>query len=107
MKKTPMLAALLVLTLALFTGCGCRKSKPAATTRPTTVPTVATTAPTTAATTVPTAPATDATIEDGNGPLPTDATLTTEDPAVTDGTAGDQARTMPDTGMLPRGSGIG
>lgn len=107
MKKTPMLAALLVLTLALFTGCGCRNSKPAATTRPTTVPTAATTAPTAAATTAPTAPATDATIEDGNGPLPTDDTLTTEDPTVTDGTASDRARTMPGTGMLPRSSGMG
>lgn len=53
MKKYCMLATVLVLTLSVFTGCGCRKQVPE--TRPTTeatiMPTVATTEHPTAATT--------------------------------------------------------
>ena len=81
MKKSYAILAAAVLTLSLFTGCGCRNSAPAPTTAPTTMPTMATTVPTTEATTVPTtAPTTaptDATIQDGNGPISTDATEAT------------------------------
>lgn len=80
MKKTCIIAAVLVLTLFTMAGCGCRNSKPAATTVPTTLPTV-TTVPTEAAatpTTMATTPSTDPIIEDGNGPLSTDATTSTD-----------------------------
>lgn len=78
MKKTIALATGLVLTLLVFTGCGCRNyAMP--TTAPTTAPTSApTTLPTTQPTTAPasaptTAPATEPSIDYGNGPL-TEAT---------------------------------
>ena len=75
MKKTLTFMTVLVLTLSMLAGCGCRNSKPAATTAPTTMPT---TVPTTQATTVPTTmatePSTEATIEDGNGPISTEET---------------------------------
>ena len=81
MKKAMILMTLLVLTLCVMAGCGCRNSKPAATI-PTTMP-MATSAPTTEATTMPTTMATeaptDATIQDGNGPLSTNATTATDD----------------------------
>lgn len=80
MKKTITFLMVLVLTLSVLAGCGCRNSKPAATTAPTTMPT---TVPTTEATTIPTTmatePSTDATIEDGNGPLSTDSTTATDE----------------------------
>ena len=92
MKIYTMLVSVLVLTAMLMTGCGCRNNKPldtmpsenttAATTAPTTE---ATTAPTTAPTTMPTTEATDATIDNGNGPLPTDN-------AAENDTVGDNAR---------------
>lgn len=74
MKKSFILVSALVLTAALFTGCGCRNSQPAGTTAPTTMPTTATTSePTTRETTMPTMetsiPTVGPTIEDGNGPL--------------------------------------
>lgn len=97
MKRTLALMTMLVLTAALFVGCGCRNSRPAETTRPTTMPTVATTTPTTEMTTQPTTAATilpEPTLEDGNGPLPTDSM--TE--------AGDNTRTIP--GGVSTGSGI-
>lgn len=88
MKKSFVLVSALVLTAALMTGCGCRNTQPAATTAPTTMPTVAATTPTTQATrpTVETTiPTVGPTIEDGNGPLSTtDATTSTE----STGTAG-------------------
>ena len=68
-----------VLTIFALTACGCRNSKPAQTS-PTTLPTV-TTAPTTEMTTVPTTQMTEptnATIQDGNGPLPGDMTDATD-----------------------------
>ena len=80
MKKTCIFMLSLVLTLSVLTGCGCRNSKPAQT-MPTTMPTV-TTVPTTEMTTVPTTMATiptDATIQDGNGPLPEDDTTVTQE----------------------------
>lgn len=73
MKKVCMLTAVLVLTVFVLAGCGCRNSKPAATTAPTTMPTVATeqtTMPTTAATEASSSP----TIQDGNGPVSTETT---------------------------------
>lgn len=97
MKKTCILAAVLVLTLFAMTGCGCRNSKPAATTVPTTLPTV-TTLPTeasTAPTTMATQPSADPTIEDGNGPISTDATTETDNTG---------ARSMP--GGTSSGNGI-
>lgn len=73
MKKYSTLLLVAVFAVTLFTGCGCRNSKPMETTIPT--------APATTPTTQPTQPSieestagTDATIEDGNGPLPTNAT---------------------------------
>ena len=79
MKKYSILVFALVLTAVLLTACGCRNSKPMNTV-PTTVPTTEATRPTTQPTTAPTtsptiAPetttSTDATIDNGNGPLPT------------------------------------
>jgi hypothetical protein len=80
MKKTVPFLTVLVLTLSVLAGCGCRNSRPAATTAPTTMPTTApTTEATTIPTTLPTQPSTDATIEDGNGPLSTDSTTATDE----------------------------
>lgn len=99
MKKIYAFLSAAVLTLTLFTGCGCRNSAPAPTTE-TTMPTMATTVPTTEATTAPTtemttAP-TDSTIQDGNGPMSTDATDSTE-------SAGARSR----SGGLMGGTGTG
>lgn len=92
MKKYSIVIASAVLTIALFTGCGCRNSRPMNTTVPTTVPVTAptteTTMPTTQATTVP--ETTRETIEDGNGPLPTNATA---------GADGDTSSATDATGM--------
>ena len=84
MKKYGILITVLVLTAALFTGCGCRNSKPMDTMPQAPSTTPATSAPTRATTEATSAPTTGmaATIEDGNGPLPTDDT----------GTAGDNGR---------------
>lgn len=75
MKKYSALLLVTVFAAALLTGCGCRNTKPAETTMPTTMPTA--TAPATQATqpsTEDTTPVPESTIEDGNGPLPTNAT---------------------------------
>ena len=99
MKKTCLLMAVLVLTLSVLTGCGCRNSKPAGTSEPTTLPTV-TTVPTTEMTTVPTTMATEPTnntIQDGNGPMSTDST------AATDATDTNTERSR---GMIGSGNGI-
>ena len=72
MKKFSILALALVLTAALFTGCGCRNNvapTPVPTTMPTTQPTVAPTHETTLPATEHLNPSTDATIDHGNGPL--------------------------------------
>ena len=81
MKKTFTFLTVLVLTLSLLAGCGCRNSKPAATTAPTmpSVTTVPTTETTTVPTTMETEPSVDATIEDGNGPISTDSTTATDE----------------------------
>lgn len=79
MKKYSILILVLVLTAALFTGCGCRNSRPAATTVPTSRPTTPVTSePTHAATEATHAPttATEGTTEHGNAPLPTNETTT-------------------------------
>ena len=74
MKKYCILALTLVLTAALFTGCGCtNRNAGGATSAPTLMPTTETTVPTTAAATVPTTdstvPSTHETIDNGNGPV--------------------------------------
>ena len=91
MKKITLLLLALSLTAALVTGCGCRNSKPM-NTAPTTMPTTApTTLPTTAPTTMPTVDPTRDTIQDGNGPLPTNATA---------GADGDTSTATEDTGIM-------
>lgn len=80
MKKYSIFILVLVLTAALFTGCGCRNSKPMDTMPQAPSTTPATSAPTTGM---------DATIEDGNGPLPTNATAGADgDTTTTEGTGG-------------------
>ena len=86
MKNFAILVSLLVLTVFLMTGCGCRNSKPLdtmpseSTSMPTTVPTTAaTTAPTTEATILPTMDVTEETVDNGNGPMPTEGTWQTEE----------------------------
>lgn len=80
MKTTCTILAVMVLTVSMFTGCGCRNSAPANTSEPTTMPTMETYAPTTQMTTEATTEATTepthATIEDGNGPISTDGMAT-------------------------------
>ena len=108
MKKTCSLMAVLVLTVTVLTGCGCRNSKPAGTSEPTTLPTVATT-PTTEMTTVPTTMATeptDNTIQDGNGPLSTDNTTATDE-SVNDNTRSRSGGMIGSNGMIEGGSGNG
>ena len=81
MKKLYLFVTMLLLTAVAMTGCGCRNVAPAATTQPTTMPTIATTQPTTAPTTMPTVETTQETtptIEDGNGPISTDSTQSME-----------------------------
>jgi|GEM_PF-6899049 len=78
MKRISVLAAMLVLTLLALTGCGCRNSKPMATTLPTTLPTIETDPTTASTTTATTETASYPTIQDGNGPISTDSTIGTE-----------------------------
>ena len=86
MKKYAILVLVLVLTAALFTGCGCTNQDPS---RNTTVPTTTPTArATTAPTTMPSVePSTNATIDNGNGPLDGMDDIT-ENTAARQGTAG-------------------
>lgn len=92
-KQMISVLTVFVLTAAMFTGCGCRNSRPAETTVPTTMPTIATTAPTTEMTTMPTTmPETQPTIEDGNGPISTETTGATD--------------SMPER-VIPGGTGTG
>lgn len=83
MKKYSVLVLVLVLTAALFVGCGCTNTTKMETTpAPSTVPTThATTQPTTEMTEMTTMPTTTAsepseTIDNGNGPLPDTTTAT-------------------------------
>lgn len=96
MKKALALSFVLLLTVALFTGCGCRNSKPAETIMPTTAPTTApTTQPTVPETSSVTEDTTSSTIEDGNGPMSTDDTTTTEEAGNTRNSAGKNGASMP------------
>lgn len=93
MKKYLSLALALVLTAALFTGCGCTSQDAQYTTAPTTMPTIMTT-PTTETTRATTEATTESTIDRGNGPLE-DATLdTTVSTEATEGTLDGNARRM-------------
>ena len=100
MKKIAIGFLTLVLAVSVLTGCGCRNSQPMNTTVPTTMPTTAPTTPSTEAT-IMTVPTVEETIEDGNGPLPTNATA---------GADGDTSTATEDTGMggnarrMPRNS---
>lgn len=74
MKKNLIIFLTGILALGLFTGCG-RKNNNPMTTNPTTPlatvePSQAATTSTTAPTTAMTVPSIEATIEDGNGPIP-------------------------------------
>ncbi len=90
MKKITILALTLVLTAALFVGCGCTNSNAGNASTPTgmtePMPTISTTAPTTKPTTMPTQPSTQS--DSGNGAL--------EDPTgASDPTATTGENTMP------------
>lgn len=78
MKKLFLLAMTLVLTAALFAGCGCTNSNKDNTSTPTgmteTMPTIATTAPTTVPTTQATRPTMEETSDTGNGMLEDETT---------------------------------
>lgn len=82
MKKICCMALTLVLTAALFTGCGCTNRNKGRATTPTELPTTMPTMPTTEATTVPTTHATTPTHEEttatGNGVLEDETTTATE-----------------------------
>lgn len=104
MKKTCAFIAVMVLTLSLFTGCGCRNSAPANTSEPMLMPTIDTSVPTTQMTTeatteATTEPTTNATIEDGNGPISTDITDPSE-------SAGSGSRRSGMAGGAGSGNGI-
>ena len=98
MKKYSMLTMTLVLTAALFTGCGCRNGRvEPTTTMPTVLPTVTeTTVPVTEApheaTTLPPEKdtTTHETIDHGNGPIENGTTNATEN-------TNERARTNPGT----------
>ena len=105
MKKLLTLISVLVLTAMLFVGCGCRNSKPATTSAPTTMPTIATTQPTTAPTTMATQPQTMPTIEDGNGPMPTDDTASADTTEETNARSRSGGITG-NGGMIGSGNGI-
>lgn len=96
MKKAAILTLTIVLTAALFAGCGCTNRNAGATSAPTTTPTAtkmptvtteAATQPTTEHTTV---PSTQETVDHGNGPLDTttNPTNATTDRATDDGLEG-------------------
>lgn len=86
MKKYGFFVLTLVLTAALFTGCGCTNQDMEYTSTPTSMPTIATTAPTTEATTTPaTSASTENTIDRGNGALE-DSTQNTQSTGGTDTT---------------------
>lgn len=94
MKKYLSFTFVLVLTAALFTGCGCTSQDAKYTTAPATMPTVMTTAPTTE-TTHATTEATTPTADHGNGPL--DGTTHTESTASTNETTENHARSASPT----------
>ncbi len=89
MKKYVIFALTFVLTVALFTGCGCTNQNGGNTSAPTILPTTGVTSePTRAtseATTVPTTSethaSTNATIDNGNGPMEESTNGASESPA--------------------------
>ena len=94
MKKIWTLALTLVLTAALFTGCGCTNSNKGNATTPTSLPPTMPTLPPTAPSTVPTTQATFPTMEEtspsGNGMLEDEiggSTNATESTSVAEGRA--------------------
>ena len=97
MKQIWTLALTLVLTAALFTGCGCTNSNKGNATTPTSLPTTMPTMPTMPSTTPSTAPTTQATIPtmeetspSGNGMLEDEiggSTNATESTSVAEGRA--------------------
>lgn len=96
MKKYLSFAFVLVLTAALFTGCGCTSQDARYTTAPTTMPTMMTTPPTetTRSTTEAT---TESTMDRGNGPLEDTAMDTTGNTEATDNAMEGRARQMQPT----------
>lgn len=97
MKKYLTFVSAIVLTAALFTGCGCTSQDAQYTTAPATMPTIVTTAPTTEttrATTEPTAP----TADRDNGPLENTTMDTTASTEATDTTVEGRARQMMPSG---------
>ena len=98
MKKYCILALTIVLTAALFTGCGCTNRNSGMTTPTTMLPT---TEMTTVPTTVPTQPSTepsgtngtDETQNHGNGPLVDESTIPSE--STTETTGQNRSRNMP------------
>ena len=97
MKKYGVLLLAAVFTVVLFTGCGCRNTKPMETSAPTLPPTSAPTTQATEPPTVATTPSTDATIEDGNGPMPTNATAGADGDTSTDETENARSRSRNST----------
>ena len=93
MKKCITFASALVLTAALFTGCGCTSQDAKYTTVPTTMPTVMTTTPTTE-TTRATTESTVPTADRGNGPLEDSTANTTGSTEATENTPENRARQM-------------
>lgn len=93
MKKYLTFALTLVLTAALFTGCGCTSQDAKYTTAPATMPTIMTTVPTTEATR-PTTEATTPTADRGNGPLDDTTVNTTTATDATDNTMESRSRQM-------------
>ncbi len=68
MKKNLIIFLTGILALSIFTGCSRKNTMPANTTAP--LATVESSQSTTAPTTAMTVPSIEATIEDGNGPIP-------------------------------------
>ena len=105
MKKFGILAMTLVLTAALFVGCGCTNTKMDNASTPTgmteTMPTIVTTEPTTRPTTIPTVPTTlpDATI------LPTgsEPTTGTDESGLQETSGASGTVRGRERGMLPHG----
>lgn len=102
MKKIWTLALTLVLTAALFTGCGCTNTKQDDASTPTGMPTTMPTMPSTEAITVPTTQPTRPTVVEttptGNGPME-DETAGTTDSTETTGAQERRSRSM-----MPGGS---
>ena len=99
MKKICTLVLSLVLTAALFTGCGCTNTRKDSMTTPTipstAVPTLPTTAPSTAPTTVPAVPTLEETTPTSNGAMEDEATGSTDATESTSVAEGRARRAVP------------